>query len=98
MYKCYKCKLIIDAIFVNDDLCPSCGEKIKVMCINDNGNCSHDVVGGLKICEICGAFVCPICGCHDVTPISRVTGYYSPINAWCTGKQQELKDRTRYVV
>lgn len=84
--------------FVENGKCPECGESVELACENDVPDCDHGVVGGIKICEICGKFVCPICGCHDVNPISRVTGYYSPIDAWCTGKKQELIDRTRYTV
>ena len=38
----------------------------------------------------------PGCGSHDVTQISRVTGYLQEVSGWNAGKQQELKDRQRY--
>lgn len=97
-YKCISCKLILDAEFVTDCKCPECGKDVIEMCENDTGSCDHGVVGGIKVCEECGEFMCPICGAHDVSPISRVTGYYSPVDAWCTSKKQELIDRTRYSV
>jgi anaerobic ribonucleoside-triphosphate reductase len=42
--------------------------------------------------------VCPECGSHDVTQISRVTGYLQDVSGWNASKQQELKDRMRYSV
>jgi anaerobic ribonucleoside-triphosphate reductase len=45
---------------------------------------------------MCGEAVCPECGSHDVTQISRVTGYLQDVSGWNAGKQQELKDRTHY--
>ena len=98
LYKCYSCKLDIPDEFVIENECPACGGICALACEKDVPGCNHGVVAGLKICDVCGAFVCPICGSHDVSPISRVTGYYSPVDAWCSAKQQELKDRTRYEV
>lgn len=95
MFKCEKCKLIFTDI---KDKCPECDSVLIELCPNDTGTCNHGIVSGLKICELCGKFMCPICGSHDVSPISRVTGYYSPVEAWAAGKKQELIDRTRYDV
>ena len=47
---------------------------------------------------LCGKPVCPECGSHDVVQVSRVTGYLQDVSGWNAGKQQELKDRTRYSV
>lgn len=68
------------------------------MCENDSGVCNHSITDGISICSICGEFMCPICKSHDVSAVSRVTGYYSPVDAWCEGKKQELRDRHRYAV
>jgi len=53
-------------------------------------------VPGIKYCETCGAGMCPICSRHNVTQLSRVTGYVSAVNGWNAAKKQELKDRKRY--
>ena len=42
--------------------------------------------------------ICPECGSHDVSQVSRVTGYLADVAGWNQGKQQELKDRARYNV
>jgi len=68
------------------------------MCENDVVGCECGVVPGLKVCEICGEFICPECGCHSVVPISRITGYFSPVSEWAAGKRSELIDRVRYTV
>lgn len=98
MFKCHNCKLILEESELEFGKCPICKGNTIAMCENDNGSCSHGIVGGTKICDICGEFICPKCGAHDVTPISRVTGYLSPIHGWNKSKQQELIDRTRYNV
>jgi anaerobic ribonucleoside-triphosphate reductase len=33
-----------------------------------------------------------------VSQVSRVTGYLADVAGWNQGKQQELKDRSRYTV
>ena len=98
MFKCHDCKLILKESDLINGCCPNCKQYPFEMCERDTGTCDHGVVPGIKVCELCGEFICPICGAHDVSPISRVTGYYSPVEAWAAGKQQELKDRNRYEV
>ncbi|MCZ7393048.1 MAG: anaerobic ribonucleoside-triphosphate reductase [Candidatus Methanoperedens sp.] len=56
----------------------------------------HDVIPGIAFCGICGAATCPVCHRHNVTQLSRVTGYVSAVAGWNEGKRQELKDRKRY--
>lgn len=98
MNYCKVCDLSIPDEFILDGECPACGGIVTVMCENDRVECGHGVVDGLAICPKCGAFMCPICGCHKVNPISRVTGYYGPVDAWNSGKRAELVDRVRYTV
>ncbi len=98
MYKCYNCKLTIDDECVVDSRCPECGGSVVEMCPNDPGSCNHGVVDGTAVCDICGEFVCPICGSHDVEALSRTTGYYGPLSSFGAGKQAEFKDRKRYDV
>jgi anaerobic ribonucleoside-triphosphate reductase len=43
-----------------------------------------------------GSQCVPICSRHNVTQLSRVTGYIGDVKGWNAGKQQELKDRKRY--
>ncbi|TAJ45366.1 oxidoreductase [Methanofollis fontis] len=93
-YKCHTCNHVVDAT-----PCPVCGEtELEIMCPLDHTHCSHEVVSGIEYCPLCGAAVCPECGCHDVSQISRVTGYLQDVSGWNAGKQQELKDRVRYTV
>ena len=93
-YKCYNCHVVVD-----EPVCPICDNKdLEEMCPLDNAECSHDVSSEIKYCPQCGAAVCPVCGSHDVMQISRVTGYLQDVSGWNAGKQQELKDRTRYTV
>ena len=56
-------------------------------------HCSHDVVDGIAYCPECGVPMCPICGCHDVAQVSRITGYLGDVARWNAAKRQELKDR-----
>lgn len=95
MKKCTSCKYIF-----TDDIsnCPECNAALVEMCEMDTGECQHSVTDGVEVCPVCGKFMCPICHSHDVSVISRVTGYYSPVNSWCEGKKQELKDRYRYTI
>lgn len=93
-YKCHTCHLIVE-----ETPCPNCGEThLELMCPLDHCNCTHEVIAGIEYCPLCGQAVCPECGSHDVTQISRVTGYLQDVSGWNAGKQQELKDRTRYSV
>jgi anaerobic ribonucleoside-triphosphate reductase len=100
MFKCENCKLILDGGDLIDGTCPECGNIPIVMCEKDIGSCNHGVVDGIATCEICGAFICPICGAHDVTAISRITGYLSPVGngSWNSAKVQELQQRHRYEI
>jgi len=95
-YKCHTCHTIVGVD--KDEPCPVCGEEYKnliKMCPNDNCTCTHDVTMSLAYCPICGEAICPICGCHDVVQISRVTGYLQDVAGWNPAKRQELKDRHR---
>jgi len=53
-------------------------------------------VSGIKDCSVCHKPMCPCCGNHAVSQLSRVTGYVGDIGGWNSGKAQELKDRQRY--
>jgi hypothetical protein len=93
-YKCHTCHHI-----VTENPCPGCGEThLEVMCPLDHCHCSHEIISGIEYCPLCGKPVCPECGSHDVVQVSRVTGYLQDVSGWNAGKQQELKDRTRYSV
>ena len=93
-YKCHTCHHIVE-----ENPCPGCGEThLEIMCPLDHCHCSHEILSGIEYCPLCGKAVCPECGSHDVTQISRVTGYLQDVSGWNAGKQQELKDRTRYLV
>ena len=41
---------------------------------------------------------CPRCKSENVEGYSRITGYLVPINAWNSGKLQELRERRRYAI
>jgi hypothetical protein len=100
-YKCNKCHLV----FAYDDgtpevpTCPECGNtEPEEMCPNDViCTCMHDVQAGVHYCSICGEPTCE-CGSHDVSIVSRVTGYLSDVGGWNAAKRQELKDRQRVTV
>ena len=68
------------------------------MCPLDHCHCTHEIISGIEYCPLCGKPVCPDCGSHDVTQISRVTGDLQDVSGWNASKQQELKDRMRYSV
>jgi len=95
-FKCHVCKLVIDSVDLEDGKCPICGREPAKMCELDHLRCSHDVAAGVAFCPKCGEPACPVCGCHDVAQISRVTGYLQEVSGWNSGKLQELKDRHRY--
>lgn len=88
--------------------CPVCGEplkNLKVMCKLDTDDCHHEVVPGIKYCEVCGEPICPTCFAegkhqisHSVFQLSRVTGYLSPVSSWNNAKKIELLNRQRYNV
>lgn len=93
-YKCHTCHYIVD-----ETPCPNCGEThLEVMCPLDHCHCSHHIIERIDYCPLCGKAVCPECGTHDVTQVSRVTGYLADVAGWNAGKQQELKDRVRYTI
>lgn len=56
----------------------------------------YTVHQGVKNCQICGKPLCPVCGRHNVTQLSRVTGYMSEVGGWNAAKKQELADRKRH--
>jgi anaerobic ribonucleoside-triphosphate reductase len=96
MFKCHNCKLILKDTDLIDGVCPECKQVVVVMCSKDTGSCNHGVVDGIRVCEECGEFMCPECGAHDVEVLSRITGYYSPVNSWNSAKRAELTDRVKY--
>ena len=100
VYKCSAtgCKKIIKAEYLVDGSCPSCGsdEFLTQQCPLDIAGCSHTSTSGIEVCPLCGEMVCPECGSHDVTIMSRVTGYGSDTSQWNKAKQEELKDRVRH--
>jgi len=64
-----------------------------------NKSCKS-VNSGTKICSLCNRFMCNICGSHQVSVVSRVTGYLSTVsdpygNGWNEGKKDEFKQRQR---
>lgn len=103
-YKCTNngCKVIIKAEHLIDGkICPVChkSSNLEIMCpLDTNESCAHTTAKGIEVCPICGHHICPDCGNHDVVVLSRVTGYYSPVDSWGQGKVSELNDRRRYVI
>jgi hypothetical protein len=102
-YKCHICHLILKADQVEEEpsgrmICSVCHQPVREMCYLDHCHCSHDVIHGLEYCPICGDAICPECGSHDVSQVSRVTGYLAEVGGFNKSKAQELKDRTRYVL
>lgn len=83
---------------VENGLCPVCGQAVEKMCSRDHCHCSHPITEGIAYCPECGRAMCPVCGSHDVSQVSRVTGYLADVAGWNAGKRQELKDRTRVEV
>ena len=57
--------------------------------------CMH-VIGSIAECPLCHKPMCPVCQRHNITQLSRVTGYIQDVIGWNIGKQQELKDRKHY--
>lgn len=98
-YKCTVCHKVLYAHDVEQvsghPACKNCKTPVLPMCPLDHVHCSHEVVSGLAYCPICGKAMCPECGSHDVTQVSRVTGYLADVSGWNNGKAQELKDRVR---
>lgn len=93
-FKCHTCHHV-----VTENPCPCCGEtNLEVMCPLDHCNCHHNIIEKIEYCPLCGQAICPDCGSHDVSQVSRVTGYMADVSGWNAGKRQELKDRARYKV
>ncbi len=95
------CHLILERDqLLPDGSCPAChsAEHLILMCPVDTTGCNHATVSGYATCPICGEFICPECGSHDVEIASRVTGYVSILSNWCKSKQQEFLDRVRHTI
>lgn len=75
---------------VQFEICP-----VHLYASQHNRPC-HDVRPGTKDCKLCGKPLCPVCGNHNVSQVSRVTGYMSDVGGWNEAKKQELKDRKKY--
>lgn len=96
-FKCRLCLIVIQEQDLDKDgNCPVCHEPVTKMCNIGPVRCEHDVVNGIAFCPECGEPVCPICKCHNVSQMSRVTGYLADVAGWNEGKKQELKDRVRW--
>ncbi len=61
----------------------------------NNPSCKK-LVAGIVTCSECGKPMCPVCHRHNVTQLSRVTGYVGDVAGWNEGKKQELQDRKRH--
>lgn len=64
-----------------------------------NKSC-HTVHSGTKHCPLCGEFVCSHCYSHNVSVVSRVTGYLSTVSdpfgsGWNKAKRTEFEQRKR---
>lgn len=96
-YKCHTCHIVINESDLIDGNCPKCESNLglKKMCSKDHMDCNHDIVDGLAYCPECGDAMCPICGSHSVSQISRITGYMADVAGYNEGKRQELRDRHR---
>lgn len=69
---------------------------IHVFAAQQQETSCRDVKSGITTCQVCNQAMCPVCGNHNVTQLSRVTGYVSAVIGWNNAKQQELKDRQHY--
>jgi hypothetical protein len=91
-YKCHTCFEVVD-----ESPCPACGgTTLEIMCPLDHCHCGHDIVTTIAYCPICGDAMCPTCMSHDVSQVSRVTGYLADIAGFNNGKRAEMLDRHRY--
>jgi hypothetical protein len=95
------CKVVLKESDLEEGRCPVCNTKPEKMCSLDKVTCSHpseDMSGLIDYCPECGRMRCPICGCHDVMCLSRITGYIQDVTGFNAAKAQEVKDRTHYQV
>lgn len=60
--------------------------KLKILTKKETEKDFHDS---------CDSATCAFCGSTNVYGISRVVGYYSPINNWNLSKQAEFDARQR---
>jgi len=97
-YKCTACAVVFPDVKENKIAeCPICHTKdIQIMCPLDHTKCFHEIFTFSEMCPLCDQPICPDCGSHDVTVISRVTGYLQDLGGWNNAKQQEFRDRKRY--
>ncbi len=76
-------------------------ELTKNICLNTN-TAYFAYTTDYTYCPHCrkmfrgGTFTCPICNFGDVKVYSRVTGYYSEVNRYNSGKKAEWESRKRY--
>ncbi len=73
---------------------------VHVIASKQNKPCM-ELVSGIADCRKFGMPMCSRCKNHNVSQLSRVTGYISTIsdkygNGWNNGKKEELKNRHRY--
>lgn len=64
--------------------------------LKTNGKACHKTNSTITTCCVCGKGMCPVCGNHKITQLSRITGYVQAVEGFNEGKKQELKDRKRY--
>jgi len=69
---------------------------VHVWVMHNHQACCKDLVGGIVNCPICNLPMCPNCSSHNVTQLSRVTGYMGDVAGWNAGKKQELKERQHH--
>lgn len=72
------------------EMCP-----VHLWASQHNASC-HNIHSGIENCKLCGEPICPACGNHNITQVSRVTGYMGDVGGWNEAKKQELIDRKRY--
>lgn len=82
----------IDYSKFNFEFCPV---HIYASKFHNNESC-HEVRPGTKECKLCQKPMCPVCHNHNVSQVSRVTGYLGEVSGWNEAKKQELKDRKHY--
>ena len=76
-------------------------ELTKNICLNTN-TAYFSYTIDFTFCPHCrkmfrgGKFTCPRCNSPDVKVYSRITGYYSAVNRYNSGKRAEWEARKRY--